>query len=236
MALGAPGGSSDPDDACRPWFHVASRRCDRIHARGTQVAEGDGHDGEQDHFDDILGAANASTRTWMMRKALLADGTRPGLPLLSLARLQNLLAVQRARPWTAWQERAETGGTSSISDWGVSFAAPRCMGSPGISVAPPPRLADSTPSIARSWRSKPPLPPSQSTWPNARSRTRSGWARCTPPKGLRGVRRQTWFGNILSWWSRRFESVRFSVGRWQRIGPATPTATPYYKSMSNHES
>jgi len=50
-----------------------------------------GHNGEQDDFDDIFGVATASTRAWMTRQALLADSTRPGLPLLPLARLQNVL-------------------------------------------------------------------------------------------------------------------------------------------------
>lgn len=70
------------------------------------------HNGDQDFLDDIVGAADASTRAWMVRKALLADGTRPGLPLLPLARLQRIVESRRARPWIVKRGKSERGGWS----------------------------------------------------------------------------------------------------------------------------
>lgn len=36
---------------------------------------------EPDALDDLVGSANPGVRAWMVRKAKLADGTRPGLPM-----------------------------------------------------------------------------------------------------------------------------------------------------------
>ena len=45
-----------------------------------------------DPLDDVLAAADPATRSWMIRKALLADGTKPGLPLSSIQALRGAIA------------------------------------------------------------------------------------------------------------------------------------------------
>jgi len=72
------------------------------------------HRGERDFLDDVVGAADTSTRAWMMRKALLADGTRAGLPLLPLARLLDLIGERRSRPWVVMR------GNSVRDGWEVA--------------------------------------------------------------------------------------------------------------------
>jgi hypothetical protein len=39
--------------------------------------------GQEDPLDDLVGAAPERVRAWMLRKARLADGTEPGLPVVS---------------------------------------------------------------------------------------------------------------------------------------------------------
>ncbi len=48
-------------------------------------------------LEDLLAAAPDQVRSWMERKALLADGTGPGVPLASAAMLERLVAVHRRR-------------------------------------------------------------------------------------------------------------------------------------------
>ncbi|HNP16703.1 MAG TPA: transposase [Terrimesophilobacter sp.] len=68
------------------------------------------HPGVDDPWDDIVDAANPSTRTWMVRKALLADGTRPGLPLLPLPRLERILEERNDGPWVVQRGCANLDG------------------------------------------------------------------------------------------------------------------------------
>jgi hypothetical protein len=50
-----------------------------------------------ERFDDVFETADNRTRGWMIRKALLADGTRPGLPVTSTLRLRRLLAEEMSQ-------------------------------------------------------------------------------------------------------------------------------------------
>jgi REP element-mobilizing transposase RayT len=74
------------------------------------------HGGDEDLIDDVLGASDAPTRSWMLRKAMLADGTRPGLPLFPLARLDGILKAERATPWIVERGRQKRDG------WAVAYA------------------------------------------------------------------------------------------------------------------
>ena len=52
-----------------------------------------------DPLDDLIGAAGAEVRAWMHRKASLADGSRPGLPLVAPETVLGLLnAARRGAP------------------------------------------------------------------------------------------------------------------------------------------
>ncbi len=57
---------------------------------------------ESDPLDDLLAAAPEAVRQWMMRKARLADGSRPGLPLLGPRSAMLACADDQARrgPWS----------------------------------------------------------------------------------------------------------------------------------------
>lgn len=68
------------------------------------------HPGVNDPLDDIVDAASSSTRAWMVRKALLADGTRPGLPLLPCPRLEQILEGRHGEPWIVRRGRASLDG------------------------------------------------------------------------------------------------------------------------------
>ncbi len=79
--------------------------CQLVEAR---MAHGDC----DDPLDDIVSAASPSTRRWMVRKAILADGTRPGLPLLSISRLERIIEQRRHEPWVVSRGRSERDGWS----------------------------------------------------------------------------------------------------------------------------
>ncbi len=48
-----------------------------------------------DPLDDLVGAAPDRVRQWMFRKSALADGTRPGLPLIGTSKIQTELEKGR---------------------------------------------------------------------------------------------------------------------------------------------
>ena len=50
-----------------------------------------------DPLDDLVGAAPQRVREWMVRKARLADGTRPGLPLLAPSTVMEVLREEQLR-------------------------------------------------------------------------------------------------------------------------------------------
>ncbi len=72
------------------------------------MAHGDG----EDPLDDIVSAASPATRHWMVRKAILADGTRPGLPLLSVSRLERIIEERRHEPWAVKRGQCDRDGWS----------------------------------------------------------------------------------------------------------------------------
>ena len=64
-----------------------------------------------DPWDDIVTASNPLTRQWMIRKAILADGTHPGLPLLAIARLKRIIEERRRHEaWIVRRGRSERDG------------------------------------------------------------------------------------------------------------------------------
>ncbi len=73
-----------------------------------------GRNGNLDFLDDLIGASSESVWNWMERKAKLADGTRPGLPLISSQTIRAHLdsterldlavpKLRRGKPCDAWQ-------------------------------------------------------------------------------------------------------------------------------------
>ena len=69
---------------------------------------------ERDPLDDLLGAAPARVRDWMERKALLADGTSPGL---ILATPRTLLGVLRERSRKDPARGLPTGRGPDVGFW-----------------------------------------------------------------------------------------------------------------------
>ena len=71
--------------------------------------------GAPDPLDDLLGAAPETVRAWQRRKCLLADGTRPGLPIVTPGTVLDLVAAnadlsRKSRPvLTAGLMRVECG-------------------------------------------------------------------------------------------------------------------------------
>ena len=53
----------------------------------------------EDPLDDLVGAAPPVVEAWMKRKAQLADGTEPGLPLLTRSELTRVLDATDRRSW-----------------------------------------------------------------------------------------------------------------------------------------
>jgi REP element-mobilizing transposase RayT len=70
------------------------------------------HDDGEDPLDDLVSGSSPSNRQWMVRKAMLADGTRPGLPLLSISRLERVIQERRHEPWVVRRGRSERDGWS----------------------------------------------------------------------------------------------------------------------------
>ncbi len=70
------------------------------------------HDDGKDPLDDIVSTSSPATRQWMVRKAILADGTRPGLPLLSISHLDRVIQAGRHEPWSVRRGRSDRDGWS----------------------------------------------------------------------------------------------------------------------------
>ena len=68
------------------------------------------YDEDKDPLDDLVSTSNPAIRRWMVHKAILADGTRPGLPLLSIARLERILQERRHAPWVVRRGRSDRDG------------------------------------------------------------------------------------------------------------------------------
>ena len=55
----------------------------------------------EDPLDALYGAAPPAVRAWMRRKAMLADGTKPGIPLVDLESVERVIGLESAdRAWT----------------------------------------------------------------------------------------------------------------------------------------
>ncbi|MEN8148708.1 MAG: transposase [Planctomycetota bacterium] len=67
---------------------------------------------DEDPLDDLLGAAPPRVRSWMQRKAELADGTEPGIPIVSPPTIESFLSVEEAcaPDWKVRPTRKSRGG------------------------------------------------------------------------------------------------------------------------------
>jgi len=96
------------DGGVRPYrqaFPVA-RTTALIEVVEARMARGEG----RDNFDDIVGAADPATRNWMVKKAILADGTLPGLPVLAISPLEAEIAAGATTAWEVPRGRSKRSG------------------------------------------------------------------------------------------------------------------------------
>ncbi|MCC7140042.1 MAG: transposase [Planctomycetes bacterium] len=70
-------------------------------------------------LEDLATAAGSRVFAWMRRKARLADGTRPGLPLVRAESVARLVNEHRARAPGGW---IHAGGQRPIALWDVALA------------------------------------------------------------------------------------------------------------------
>lgn len=111
--IGSPSASgTDRTEAYRRVFPLrltpALRRF--VERRIAGVARG------PDPLDDLVGASSASVRQWMERKARLADGTLPGIPLATPEAVTAVVEAHRRRSPDA---RISVGPRSERSLWDV---------------------------------------------------------------------------------------------------------------------
>lgn len=67
-------------------------------------------------LDDLIGAAPQRVLEWFRRKARLADGTRPGLPVVGPTRLRGLLEDRRqGSEWTVWPSQKGRDGWTVLA-------------------------------------------------------------------------------------------------------------------------
>jgi hypothetical protein len=73
----------------------------------------------EDDLDDLLAAAPERVLAWLRRKAALADGTPPGLPVADPASVRTVLSAARLRlgPWVQQARRGRP-----IDLWAVAEA------------------------------------------------------------------------------------------------------------------
>jgi hypothetical protein len=101
--------TSGPRWLCRDWVEsqvIASCSGTRYSPKEYRAVFGNGKDPEvaelvrarlaaeprgEDPLDELLTASSERVLGWMRRKALLADGTKPGVPLVSLSRVRRCL-------------------------------------------------------------------------------------------------------------------------------------------------
>ena len=99
-----------------------------------------------DPLDDLLGRSPEHVRLRFERKARLADGVRPGLPVLDLETLAVVLRAEASRDGPEWKVGRQSGWTSCSPAWRRISAERRTQRSPAgaAGAAPPPRasLAD----------------------------------------------------------------------------------------------
>lgn len=75
---------------------------------------------EPDALDDLVGTASENVRAWMVRKAQLADGTHPGLPMVTP---ETVAAVVAARGQALPTARIRVGPRTDRSTWAVALVA-----------------------------------------------------------------------------------------------------------------
>ena len=75
---------------------------------------------EPDLLDDLVGTSSANVRAWMERKAKLADGTRPGMPMVMPRKVADLVASRRRLSPSA---QIVVGARSKRSLWDVALVA-----------------------------------------------------------------------------------------------------------------
>jgi hypothetical protein len=68
---------------------------------------------DEDPLDDLLGAAPPAIQDWLRRRAAMADGTKPGVPVISPATLREVIAVNRTRD-PGWSVRP---GRRQLDAW-----------------------------------------------------------------------------------------------------------------------
>jgi hypothetical protein len=74
---------------------------------------------DADELDSLVGAAPERVREWMERKARLADGTRPSLPLVPARSLVDLLAAEQLSPQLLSRPRASSPGPMAVMAVGL---------------------------------------------------------------------------------------------------------------------
>lgn len=101
-----------------------------------------------DGLDDLVGAAPAAVRDWMIQKARLADSTRPGVACIPPAIVMEVIEGLRVRPW----EYASKSGRHWDA-WGPAAAAllRYLSGETYVEIAE--RLGVTAPAVSRRLRS-----------------------------------------------------------------------------------
>ena len=64
----------------------------------------------EDDLDDVVAAAPERVREWMIRKARLADGTLPGLPMVDERAVAELIRRRASTPWVVRPSRKQRDG------------------------------------------------------------------------------------------------------------------------------
>jgi len=82
----------DPVNYTRTFSRLPAGMEDLVRARSA-------HYRADDPLDNLVTSSSRQIREWMQRKARLADGTKPGIPILSFSRLQVAIMLQRGEIW-----------------------------------------------------------------------------------------------------------------------------------------
>ncbi len=88
---------------------ISSEECAVIELRLSTAAHGD------DCWDSLVGAAPSRVMSWMLRKARLADGTKPGLPYVAASRVLAVVAEESR----GLELRCTVSGTRKRDAWPV---------------------------------------------------------------------------------------------------------------------
>jgi hypothetical protein len=72
------------------------------------------HGGGEDALDDLVRASSAGMRQWMRNRALLADGTLPGLPILSIRFLVEALTEGPGPSAVVWRDGVQRAAAEVV--------------------------------------------------------------------------------------------------------------------------